>query len=220
MSNKNKPFGGHIPQADAQRMYLNFYKIKKRSLSLIQQSFTNDNEALRYHGGRYKQPLGAAPGQGYSCSFLDMSFVFDRQSINRLMNPSSGDTPDGIIIFMGARNQEDSVGETTDEAGKVTGTCCTDVDGRPTLLAFPFTYQGGVQPTLDNQYSANLVIAMDDGEEHPGTGGGGGGGGIAYDGGIVGAVGRQPNEATMPIARQISQTYPVGSIQPLDDKTE
>jgi hypothetical protein len=208
-SSEPKPFGGPIEQRDAQRMYLNFYKIKKRSLDLMQQAFPNDSEALRYHGGRYEQMTGAAPGQQFACSFLDMSFVFDRQSIDRLMSSS----PDGIVIFLGSRNMEDSLGDSNSTADKSAEPCFLDVDGRPTLLAFPFTYATGEEPTWKDNNPASIVIQLDDGEEHPGTGGGG-----VSGGGIKLAVGPQPNEVTLPIPRAIPETYQVHDIEHLSTK--
>ena len=207
-----KPFGRPILQPDAQRMYLNFYKIKQRTIDLMNQTLSGDNEALRYHAGRYDQPPGEASGGPNPCSFLDAAFVFEKASLHRLMKPSAGKERDGIIIFLGARNMEDSLDETGGNTG-VAGPCYVDVDGRPTLIAFPFNY--GTLPDSETADQTQLVISLDDGEEHPGTGGGGGGG-IGGGGdakktksalGTQLASGIQPAGTHMPIDRQIPSTY-------------
>lgn len=230
MTQSKTSFGQHIPIADAQRMYLNFYKIKQRTIDLMNQTLSGDSEALRYHAGRKDQPPVIAPGGPNTCSFLDAAFVFEKTSLHRLMNPSSGTEPDGIIIFLGARNMEDSVDPTGKNSG-VAGPCYADVDGRPTLIAFPFTF--GTLPDSKIVDQKQLVISLDDGEEHPGTGGGGGnggGGGSNGGGGGTGdgsddakkkesappvklAAGLQPAGTFMPIDRQIPGTYLVKNLE-------
>jgi hypothetical protein len=225
------PFGRHIPQSDAQRMYLNFYKIKERTNNPMRQALATDDEALRYHAGRFDQPKGAKTGTSSAaaasgpnpCSFLDSAFVFDKRSIHRLMNPSSGVEPDGIIIFMGSRNMEDSLGEAANKDGK-TEPCYMDVDGRPTLLAFPVIQS--IEPNLRSVGEPVFVIQLDDGEEHPGTGGGGNGGGGGVGGGGATAdikviklmEGVQPAGTTLPIDRKIPEKWAVSNFEHMETR--
>ena len=186
---------------------MNFYKVKKRSIDMMRQSFPNDSEAMRHHGGRFKQQQGAAPGQGFQCSFLDASFVFDIASIQRLTKPKSGMEPDGVIIFLGSRNMEDSVDQVNSTSDH---TCYLDVDGRPTLIAFPFKYIE--EPNWDSNEPTTIDISLDEGEEHHGTGGT-----AVVATGVTTTleVGPQPNEASLPIPRQIQRHYPLRDIEHL-----
>ncbi|HUB59612.1 MAG TPA: hypothetical protein VL978_02855 [Puia sp.] len=219
-------FGQHICKADAQRMYLNFFKIKERTNDLMRQSLAGDAEALRYHAGKFDTTGAAGPDGQFPCSFLDMAFVFERAAVEALLKDTSeGKKPDGVILFLGARNMEDSLGQAPDDEGNMQ-TCYLDVDGRPTIIAFPFTYE--TKPNLKTGDGAELAIALDDGQEHPGTGGDGGDSGGSGGGGTVSFVtdsgivalkeGTQPAGTTLPIPRQIPATFSSGRLEHLETR--
>jgi hypothetical protein len=213
----SNPFGRKITQVDAQRMYKSFFKIKKRSLDKFKGPFTDDCESMRYHGGLYKQQSGSTQGSQFNCSFLDMAYVFDRETLNDMLNPPDGKpVPNGIILFHGAREKEDSLlDELTKDGDNVLDKDGNkvqqfiDVDGRPTLLVFPFQYTGA-EPEWTTQPSANIAISLDDGLEHPGTGGGGGSGvGTPV---TASSVGPQPAETPLPIPGTLPGTFAVVNI--------
>lgn len=146
-------YGGPISKENANRLFKNYAEIKKRAVTtIVNSSLGDDKQAMRYYCGRMNETRVTD----------DLCFVFDRESLERLMEKLNASSSDGIVIFNGSRDQKDS-------PGKVEGTF-TDVDGRPTLMMFPFKYENKDQP------SEMLKISLSDGEEHPGTGTGSGGG--------------------------------------------
>lgn len=141
-----------ISRKDADRMFNNFIKIKKRCLNTLLESFKHDDDAKRFYCGRHdKTPITE-----------DLAFFFDKSSIERLWNKIKDIDNSGLVIFPGVRSSTDSI----------TDNCETnDVDGRPTLIVFPFQYEEVEEP---NKTAGQFNIFLNDGEEHPGTGDGNG----------------------------------------------
>lgn len=188
------PWGQSIKRPDANRMYKNFYKIKKRALSPLGTTFKEDCEDHRYHAGLVKDK---------GCSFLDYVYVFDIRNLLPLLVDEHGKPKvNGIVIYNGTRDKEDSK-TTPFDAKKPT---FNDTDGRPTLIVFPFKYETVDDKIFDDKHAATLhVLLDDDGLEHPGTGGGGGS--IVGAGGSNGieakALDPQPGDTFLPIPSQL-----------------
>lgn len=150
-----RKFGRPISKADAERLYKSFIKVKQRTHDKFKESLAGDPEALRFFCGKEDSEPATD----------DIAYVFDKKAVEHLMAKMTEKEADGLIIFHGIRSKEDS----KDDDGKF-----TDVDGRPTVMLFPYKYadhvaEGATEPDL-------LVMNEDnDGTEHPGTGGIGGG---------------------------------------------
>jgi hypothetical protein len=135
-------FGGRVTKDQANKLFRNRLKIRTRSIDKIAETaLRNDAEAMRYYCGVMDEKK----------STDDFCFVFDKAAIKHIIDKIS--EYDGIVLFQGARDMEDSMNEK--------GT--TDVDGRPTLIIFPYVWTG-----KDDQ--KKMTVMLDDGSEHPGTG--------------------------------------------------
>jgi hypothetical protein len=144
---QNYDYGKKIDQEKAQLMYKSYLKIKTRSVTNIKNALGDDNESIRMHCGKNPDDT--------SCSTLDVGFVMSVDCI-RAMLTNIPDNNGGLVIFFGTRDREDSVTENTEGEQGVT---YTDVDGRPTLIAFPYTEDA----------SGDMAVQLDQGYEHPGT---------------------------------------------------
>ena len=182
-------FGRKISKDEAQRLYKNFVKIKKRSIEKLRSALPGDDESARFHSG-----LTDANGD---CCFLDNMFVFDKPILANLLGiPPDNIAVDGVVAFFGSRDKEDS--PSPKDANQY-----IDVDGRPTLIIFPFTNEiDGKSKTA----TGNMNIALDNGYEHPGTGGGPGGSGIAQ------ATIKASSDKLIPIAGELPSAYNRGDV--------
>src|SRR5690242_6601263 len=122
------PTGKAITRDQAHRMFKRFISIKQRSIVKVADAVDPDYEASRFHCGR---PMGATFDP-----YLDISFFFNAKLLRTMLGQLSTTDPplrdqDGLVIFFGAREQEDSLGE--DDKPPF-----TDVDGRPTLMLFRY----------------------------------------------------------------------------------
>ena len=137
-------FGGPINRPDADILFNRFVDIKKRSADKIKTALAGDAEAIRFYCG--KDDIGV---------LSDLAFIFDKETLVPVITRILENKADGFILFNGARAEKDSVD-------------ASDVDGRPTLILFP--YKEGEQPIEGNDRKV-IELLLTDGEEHPGTGG-------------------------------------------------
>ncbi len=149
-------YGRPVTQAQADKHFHEFMKIKKRVHKRLKELLEDDMDALRYYCGLLNEMTS------------DLGFVFDKDSIKQITDKMTKGEADGVIIFNGVRKKEDSRIGTSNEF--------SDIDGRPTLMIFP--YKISQNPSTETTDEFELRVLTDDGSEHPGTGGGTGSTGI------------------------------------------
>jgi len=158
-------YGQPVDRPNAHRHFGLFIGVKKRSHGKIKGILNGDDEAIRYYCGKPNtDPVRE-----------DLAYIFDKDSLRTILEKLNKNEAHGVAIFNGVRSQTDSEIEKT-------GTY-SDVNGRPTLMIFPFKYTVPERKDIDS----DLKILLDDGSEHPGTGGTG-----------TGPHGNQRNEYEIP----------------------
>jgi len=157
-------YGEPVDRPNANRHFKLFIGVKNRSHRKIKGILKGDDEAIRYYCGKSDTPVNE-----------DLAYIFDKDSLRTILSKLYNSEAHGVAIFNGVRSKEDSEIEKT-------GTY-SDIDGRPTLMIFPFKYTDPERKDIDS----NLKILLDDGSEHPGTGGTG-----------TGSNGNQRNEYEIP----------------------
>lgn len=144
-----KDYGKPVTRIQANRHHKMYVDVKMRSRNSISQAVKADSESLRYYTGN--------TGTGLK---EDIAYIFDKKSLEKILDMLNKGQANGVAIFNGVRAKADSVDPSTGVS--------SDVDGRPTLLIFPYIHIAGSSLT-----EPDLRILLDDGSEHPGTGGGG-----------------------------------------------
>jgi hypothetical protein len=139
-------FGKQITIDEASAYFKRYVNIRNKNCKMLKGLRRLDDEAKRFYTGR----LGASDPVAE-----DLMFVFDPESVKRLLADMEKKKCDSLVIFMGTRN------ETNPDLG--------ESNGRPTLIVFP-AKKGEVKRAIGYTLS-NLA------EEHPGSGGTGGSGG-------------------------------------------
>lgn len=146
-----KSYGKKISKQEADWHFDLLMKIKENTHETLKAHLKD--EALRYYCGK-ESNLSS-----------DLCFVFDKKSIRDLLEMlNEKDGADGLVIFNGVRSKEDS--------REMGSRKYTDIDGRPTLMIFP--YKEASPPSATND--PDIIIMDEEGYEHPGTGGKPGGG--------------------------------------------
>lgn len=144
-----RDYGRQVTRTEANRHYKMYANVKTRAREKIRAAMKGDSESLRYYTGD--------DGTGLK---EDTAYIFDKNSLKKILDMLNKGEADGVAVFNGIRAKSDSV-------DPVSGGF-SDVDGRPTLLIFPYKNKPSAQVT-----EPDLQILLDDGSEHPGTGGGG-----------------------------------------------
>jgi hypothetical protein len=140
--------GQPITREQGNKHFETFIRIKKRVVTRFKQLLDGDDEAVRFYCGR-KEGLPTKE---------DIAYIFDKEAIEKILVMLEKNTAHGIIVFSGVREKKDSqIGNTN---------TFNDVNGRPTVMLFPFAYE-----TPENKNASRLFVALDDGTEHPGTAG-------------------------------------------------
>lgn len=148
-----KKYGRKINEADANRHFGLFIKLKTKAHIALKEALKGNDDALRYYCGK----MGNFP-EGE-----DLAFIFDREAIEDLVKLLCTKEADGLVIFPGVRQKEDSVMDKPGPDGKVQ---YGDRNGRPTVMVFSYKYEDAY-----NKDTSAILIDTKNGSEHPGTGG-------------------------------------------------
>jgi hypothetical protein len=143
-------YGKSISNADANRHFNLVMQIKQRWHDKLSDLLKDDPEALRYYCGLENNFES------------DLCFVFDKDIIQGLRDKMDEGLADGLVIFNGVREKKDSPIE--GEEGNF-----SDIDGRPTLMIFP--YKMATPESPKSKFKLVIMNGDDEGYEHPGTGG-------------------------------------------------
>jgi hypothetical protein len=155
-------FGKAISREEGSAYFTRYIRLRNRHGEALKKYFEGDPEASRFYAGRIKvqDPV-----------LEDVVFVFDADSVKRLLEQIQSGSFDSLMVFMGTHDEVDLA---QDESS-----------GRPTVLLFPARKEAKEGKF---QYTLSLM-----GEEHPGSGvsGGRGGGGTGLKGIVVETVNGQ-----------------------------
>jgi hypothetical protein len=149
-----KTYGKKISKKEANKHFNLVMQLKKNSFKALGAALKDEKQALRYYCGKEN---------GYN---TDLCFLFSVEVLDSLLASIKSNGGHGVAIFNGVRSKEDSRDESTGDY--------SDVDGRPTVMIFPYKDTGG----KNTEGEEEIVILGDDGFEHPGTGGKPGGGAL------------------------------------------
>ncbi|HVF81749.1 MAG TPA: hypothetical protein VM884_07435 [Flavisolibacter sp.] len=138
-------FGQPINRADASQLFSRYMAIKQRASPLLNAALNDDAGAKRVYCGV----------NGGSDAGSDTCFLFDKASLQRIMDKINTGAADGVMVLPGVRDDENtmSVNDQTIVS-----------EGRPTVMLFPVKYQ-------TTEAGETEYLIDEEGEEHPGTGG-------------------------------------------------
>lgn len=140
MSNK---FGQQITRAEGSAYFTRYIRLRHKHCNGLKTHLGQDLEAKRFYTGRLKAS---------SPTLEDVVYVFDEESLTRLLADIRAGGHNSLMVFVGTRDEVDATqGETT---------------GRPTVLLFP--------ARKSEKNGRALYELSSNGEEHPGSGGTGG----------------------------------------------
>ena len=128
-------YGSRITKSQADELYKGFIAMKENTHEDLVTLFQSNTAATRFYCGT--DPQYAAVD--------DLAFVFNKESIEDLIELLSGTSPqaDGIVVFPAIKTE-------------------TTTAGRPTVMLFPFYYH-------DRNPANKIVIMQEYGTQHPGT---------------------------------------------------
>ncbi|MDB5206697.1 MAG: hypothetical protein JWR72_1772 [Flavisolibacter sp.] len=145
MPDVDNNFGQPINRTVASELFSRYMIIKQRANALLNVALNDDAGAKRFYCG----------GNSGTDLRSDLCFLFDKASLQRIMDKLNNGEADGVVVLPGVRDDENTM--------SINGRAIAS-EGRPTIMLFPVKYQ-----TSDDGQIEYLI--SEEGEEHPGTGG-------------------------------------------------
>lgn len=138
-------FGKKISASQADDHFDLVMQIKKNSHEILKKHIKDDAKSRRYYCGREED------------ANTDLCYLFSKEILVELLKKIEDNQGHGVAIFNGGRFANDTELDVNEKA---------DIDGRPTVMIFPFKKTGIKAPNFDDE-----ITIINDGYEHPGTGG-------------------------------------------------